>query len=160
MAVTGLYRKATSSAPISIPGITLEPITVELNEEDVFDEGKARRDAINGFENVWTTIDWAVQGCVKNSPLWKSVDVENATKNNRGVRQYPLVHLLQLDVLPVYELIKSAICRQQYGRLPYVALAFLGRQASNAASEGCHSTASGQLVMSDKQTTMSNDVYA
>ena len=73
MAVTGLYRKATSSAPISIPGITLEPITVELNEEDVFDEGKARRDAINGFENVWTTIDWAVQGCVKNSPLWKSV---------------------------------------------------------------------------------------
>ena len=156
MAVTGLYRKATSSAPISIPGITLEPITVELNEEDVFDEGKARRDAINGFENVWTTIDWAVQGCVKNSPLWKSVDVENATKNNRGVRQYPLVHLLQLDVLPVYELIiKSAICRQQYGRLPYVALAFLGRQASNAASEGGHST--GQLVMSDKQTKMSSD---
>jgi hypothetical protein len=50
-------------------------------------------------------------------------------------------------------------CRLQYGRLPYVALAFLGRQASgsNAASEGCHST--GQLVMSDKQTTimMSND---
>ena len=135
----------------------------ELNEEDVFDEGKARRDAINGFENVWTnwmelaaTIDWAVQGCVKNSPLWKSVDVENATKNNRGVRQYPLVHLLQLDVLPVYELIiKSAICRQQYGRLPYVALAFLGRQASNAASEGGHST--GQLVMSDKQTKMSSD---
>ena len=33
----------------------------------------------------------------------------------------------------------------------------MGRQASasNAASEGCHST--GQLVMSDKQTTMSND---
>ena len=130
---------------------------------DVFDEGKARRDAINGFENVWTnwmelaaTIDWAVQGCVKNSPLWKSVDVVNATKNNRGVRQYPLVHLLQLDVLPVYELIiKSAICRQQYGRLPYVALAFLGRQASNAASEGGHST--GQLVMSDKQTKMSSD---
>ena len=28
-------------------------------------------------------------------------------------------------------------------------------QASNAASEGCHSTR--QLVMSDKQTTMSND---
>ncbi len=52
-------------------------------------------------------------------------------------------------------------CRLQYGRLPYVALAFLGRPASgsNAASEGsgCHST--GQLVMSDtsKQTTMSND---
>ena len=95
-----------------------------LHEEDVFDEGKARRDAINGFENVWTnwmelaaTIDWAVQGCVKNSPLWKSVDVENATKNNRGVRQYPLVHLLQLDVLPVYELIiksPTAVCRPRF----------------------------------------------
>ncbi len=66
MAATGLYRKATSLAPISIPGITLEPTTVELNEEDVFDEGKARRDAISGAENVWTnwmglaaTIDWA-----------------------------------------------------------------------------------------------------
>jgi hypothetical protein len=66
------------------------------------------------------------------------------------------VLLLQLDVLRVYELIvNSPSCRLQYGRLPYVALAFLGRQASNAASEGCHST--GQLVMSDKQTTMSND---
>jgi hypothetical protein len=50
----------------------------------------------------------------------------------------------------------------QYGRLLYVALAFLGRQsatrASNLASEGCHST--GQLDMSDtKQTTgtLSND---
>ena len=42
-----------------------------------------------------------------------------------------------------------------YGRLPYVALASLGRQPSNAASEGCHST--GQLVMSDKQTKMSSD---
>jgi hypothetical protein len=51
--------------------------------------------------------------------------------------------------------VNSPSCRLQYGRLPYVALAFLGRQASNAASEGCHST--GQLVMSDKQTTMSND---
>ena len=41
----------------------------------------------------------------------------------------------------VYELIiNSPSCRLQYGRLPYVALAFLGRQASNAASEGCHST--------------------
>ncbi len=66
--------------------------------------------------------------------------------------------LLQLDVLRVYELIiNSPSCRLQYGRLPYVrvALAFLGRQAPNAASEGCHSTR--QLVMSDKQTTMSND---
>jgi hypothetical protein len=69
-----------------------------------------------------------------------------------------LPSLLQLDVLRVYEpIINSPSCRLQYGRLPYVALAFLarGRQASNAASEGRHST--GQLAMSDKQTTMSND---
>jgi hypothetical protein len=48
----------------------------------------------------------------------------------------------------MYELIiSSPMCLRQYGRLPYVALAFLGRQPStwNAASEGCHST--GQLVM-------------
>ena len=78
------------------------------------------------------------------------------TKNSRGVPQYPLVLLLQLDVVRLYELIaNSPSCLLQYGRLPYLALAFLGRQASNAASEGCHST--GQLVMSDKQTTMSND---
>jgi hypothetical protein len=47
----------------------------------------------------------------------------------------------------------------QYGRLLYVALAFLaggGRpRISQLASEGCHST--GQLDMSDKQTTLSND---
>ncbi len=50
-------------------------------------------------------------------------------------------------------------CRLQYGRLPYVrvALAFFGRQASNAASEGCHSTGHWQLATSDKQTTMSKD---
>jgi hypothetical protein len=102
------------------------------------------------------TIDWAIQDSVKHLPLWKSVDAESVTKNTRGVPQYPLMLLLQLDVLRVYELIiNSPSCRLQYGRLPYVALAFLGRRASNAASEGCHST--GQLVMSDKQTTMSND---
>ncbi len=43
----------------------------------------------------------------------------------------------------------------QYGRLLCVALAFLERQASNLASEGCHST--GQLDMSDKQTALSKD---
>jgi hypothetical protein len=157
MNATGLYRKAVSSAPISIPGMRLAPTTVEveLDDEAGFDEDKARRDAINSFENIWTnwmelaaTIDWAIQDCVK--------DAENVTKNTRGVPQYPLVLLLQLDVLRLYELIaNSPSCLLQYGRLPYVALAFLGRQASNAASEGCHST--GQLVMSDKQTTMSND---
>jgi hypothetical protein len=165
MDATGLYRTAVSSAPISIPGMRLAPTTVEveLDDEAGFDEDKARRDAINSFENIWTnwmelaaTIDWAIQDCVKHLPLWKSMDAENVTKNTRGVPQYPLVLLLQLDVLRLYELIaNSPSCLLQYGRLPYVALAFLGRQASNAASEGCHST--GQLVMSDKQTTMSND---
>ena len=33
----------------------------------------------------------------------------------------------------------------------------MGRQASNAASEGCHSTRQLVIMMSDKQTTMSND---
>ncbi len=136
---------------------------LELDEEDVFDEDKARRDAINSFENVWTnwkdlaaTIDWAIPDCLKDNPLWKTVDGENVTKNSRGVLQYLPVDLLQLDVLRVHELIINSPSRRlQFGRLPYVALAFLGRQGSNAASEGCHST--GQLVMSDKQTTMSND---
>jgi hypothetical protein len=97
---------------------------------------------------------------VKDLHLWMSVDAvvnaESVTKSSRGIPQYPLVRLLQLDVFRVYELIiNSPSCRLQYGRLPSAALAFLGRQASNAASEGCHST--GQLVMSDKHTTMSND---
>ena len=165
MAATGMYRKATSSAPISIPGFLQALTTVELDEEqeDVFDEDKARRDAINGFEHVWTnwtelaaTIDWGIQDWVKDLPLWKTVDAENVTKNSRGIPQYPLVSLLQLDTLRMYELIiSSPMCLRQYGRLPYLALAFLGRQPSNAASEGCHST--GQLVMSDKQTKMSSD---
>ncbi len=69
------------------------------------DDDKARRDAVNGLENVWTnwmqlaaTIDsaiqdcmkdlplyWAIQDCVKDLPLWKSADAENVTKNSRGV---------------------------------------------------------------------------
>ena len=167
VAATGQYRNTRSTTRIfCIPGVRQAPTTVEsaeLDEEDVFDEDKARRDAINGFEHVWTnwtelaaTIDWGIQDWVKDLPLWKTVDAENVTKNSRGIPQYPLVSLLQLDTLRMYELIiSSPMCLRQYGRLPYLALAFLGRQPSNAASEGCHST--GQLVMSDKQTTMSND---
>ncbi len=72
MDATGLYRTAVSSAPISIPGMRLAPTTVEveLDDEAGFDEDKARRDAINSFENIWTnwmelaaTIDWAIQDC-------------------------------------------------------------------------------------------------
>jgi len=162
---TGI-RKLLSDAPNTkaLKHVMQALTTVELDEElDVFDEDKARRDAINGFENVWTnwqelaaTIDWGIQDWVKDLPLWKTVDAENVTKNSRGIPQYPLVSLLQLDTLRMYELIiSSPMCLRQYGRLPYLALAFLGRQPSNAASEGCHST--GQLVMSDKQTSMSSD---
>ena len=88
-----MYRKAASSAPISIPGFRQALTTVELDEEldDVFDEDKARRDAINGFEHVWTnwtelaaTIDWGIQDWVKDLPLWKTVDAENVTKNSHG----------------------------------------------------------------------------
>jgi hypothetical protein len=80
MDATGLYRKAVPSATISIPGVRLAPtiVEVELDDEDGFDEDKARRDAINSFENVWTnwmelaaTIDWAIQDCVKDLPLRK-----------------------------------------------------------------------------------------
>ncbi len=74
-----------------------------------------------GWSQSSATIDWASQDCVKDLPLWKSVDAENVTKNTRGIPQYPLVLLLQLDVLRVYELIiNSPSCRLQYGRLPYV----------------------------------------
>ena len=66
-----------------------------------------------------------------------SVDAENVTKNSRGVPHYPLVLLLQLDVLRLYELIvNSPSCRLQYGRLPYLALAFLGRQPSHDYTRG------------------------
>ena len=64
---------------------------LRLYDEAGFDEDKARRDAINSFQNIWTnwthrmelaaTIDWAIQDCVKDPPLWKSVDAENVTKN-------------------------------------------------------------------------------
>ncbi len=60
-------------------------------------------------------------------------------RRDLGIPKYPP---LVLDVLPFYELIiKSPAALQQYGHLPRVAVSFLGRHASNAASEGCHSVA-------------------
>ena len=75
-------------------------------------------------------------------------------------RNTPPLVLLQLDVLPFYELIikSPAATLQQYGHLPHVAVSFLGRHASNAASEGCHSVA--KLVMSDKQMAMSPTTFS
>ena len=40
--------------------------------------------------------------------------------------------------------------------MPWLALSVLGGHTSNAASEGCHSTA--QLIMSDLQTSMGCDI--
>ncbi len=57
----------------------------------------------NWMELVATIGDSAIQDCAKDNSLWKSVDAENLTKNSRGIPQYPLVHLLQPDVLRVYE---------------------------------------------------------
>ncbi len=138
-------------------------------EGDVFDEEKARRDATNNFALAWlnwqklaASIDWRQQECSKDAPVWANVDVEAVFKSDHlGIPQYPplVLRLLQLDVLPFYELIiKSPAALQQYGHLPRVAVSFLGRHASNAASEGCHSVA--KLVMSDKQMAMSPTIFS
>ncbi len=93
------------------------------------------------------TTDWAIQDCMKDIPLWNMWVPESVTKNSRGVPQYPLVHLLQLDVLRVYELIiNSPNCRLQYGRLPYVALPFLRRHVSNAVRRAATRLGSTRLV--------------
>ncbi len=116
----------------------------------MFDEEKARRDATSNFALAWLNSqklaasigDWRQQECSKNAPVcqWATVDVEAVFKNDLrvGIPQYPPLVLLQLDVLPFYELIikSPAAALQQYGHrhgdLPHVAVAFLGRHASNA----------------------------
>ena len=50
---------------------------------------------------------------------------------------------------------QSRIC-PEYGRLPWLALSVMSGHTSNAASEGCHSIA--QLIMSDLQTSMGDDI--
>ena len=171
MPSTGKYRKPSSAGPtcIAIPGVWM-PETIAAGEgapEDVFDEEKARRDATNNFALAWlnwqklaASIDWRQQECTKNAPVWATLDVEAVFKNDLGIPQYPPHVLLQLDVLPFYELIikSPAATLQQYGHLPHVAVSFLGRHASNAASEGCHSVA--KLVMSDKQMAMSPSIFS
>ena len=57
----------------------------------------------------------------------------------------------------VYEsIILSGIAGTEYGRLPWLALSVMSGHTSNAASEGCHSIA--QLIMSDLQTSMGDDI--
>ena len=71
--------------------------------------------------------------------------------------KYDLVVLLALNPIRVYEsTILSGIAETEYGRLPWLALSVLGGHTSNAASEGCHSIA--QLIMSDLQTSMGDDI--
>ena len=57
----------------------------------------------------------------------------------------------------MYEsIISSGIAGTEYGRLPWLALSVMSGHTSNAASEGCHSIA--QLIMSDLQTSMGDDI--
>jgi hypothetical protein len=161
-------RTCSTPAPASN-----DPTNEGAPEGDVFDEEKARRDATNNFALAWLNSqklaasigDWRQQECSKNAPVWATVDVEAVFKNDLGIPQYPPLVLLQLDVLPFYELIikNPAAALQQYGHrdLPHVAfafLSFLGRHASNAASEGCHSVA--KLLMSDKRIAMSPTILS
>ncbi len=75
------------------------------------------------------------------------------TKNSRGVPQYPLMLLLQLDLLRVYELIiNSPSCRLQYGRLLSVCRGPRFRSWGSRPRMPPRRAATletGQLVMSD-----------
>ncbi len=83
--------------------------------------------------------------------MWASVPIETEPS------KYDLVVLLALNPIRVYEsIILSGIAETEYGRLPWLALSVLGGHTSNAASEGCHSIA--QLIMSDLQTSMGDDI--
>jgi hypothetical protein len=71
--------------------------------------------------------------------------------------KYDLSVLLALNPIKVYEsIISSGIALTEYGRLPWLALSVMSGHTSNAASEGCHSIA--QLIMSDLQTSMGDDI--
>ncbi len=85
--------------------------------------------------------------------MWASVPI--ATDPNK----YDLSVLLALNPIKVYEsIISSGTAGTEYGRLPWLALsqAVMSGHTSNAASEGCHSIA--QLIMSDLQTSMGDDI--
>ncbi len=70
--------------------------------------------------------------------------------------------LLALSPIRVYykSIILSGIAGSEYGRLPWLALSVLGGRTSNVlASEGCHDSESiAQLIMSDLQTSMGDDI--
>ena len=98
-----------------------------------------------------TGIDWRKANGTKDHPVWASVPI--ATDPNK----YDLGVLLALNPIKVYEsIISSGIAGTEYGRLPWLALSVMSGHTSNAASEGCHSIA--QLIMSDLQTSMGDDI--
>ena len=98
-----------------------------------------------------TGIDWRKANGTKDHPVWASVPI--ATEPNK----YDLSVLLALNPIKVYEsIISSGIAGTEYGRLPWLALSVMSGHTSNAASEGCHSIA--QLIMSDLQTSMGDDI--
>ena len=83
----------------------------------------------------------------------RSLWLDIATEPNK----YDLSVLLALNPIKVYEsIISSGIAGTEYGRLPWLALSVMSGHTSNAASEGCHSIA--QLIMSDLQTSMGDDI--
>ena len=83
----------------------------------------------------------------------RSLWLDIATEPNK----YDLSVLLALNPITVYgSIILSGSAGTEYGRLPWLALSVLGGQTSNAASEACHSIA--QLIMSDLQTSMGDDI--
>jgi hypothetical protein len=176
---TGRYKRTGGQqAPaVFIPGLQVGMTRADTGtaigedgsaSDNAFDEEKARNDAFRQFEPSWdrwlklstfrrlsaeqtTGIDWRKADGTKDHPVWASVPIDTEPS------KYDLVVLLALNPIRVYEsIILSGIAETEYGRLPWLALSVLGGHTSNAASEGCHSIA--QLIMSDLQTSMGDDI--
>jgi hypothetical protein len=105
-------------------------------------------------------IDWRKADGTKDHPVWASVPpVPIETEPCK----YDPVVVLALNPIRDESIILSGTAGTEYGRLPWLALSasVLGGHTSNAASgsEGCHSISSiAQLIMSDLQTSMGDDI--
>ncbi len=84
-------------------------------------------------------------------PVWASVPIET-----EPCKYDPVVLVLAPNPIRDESIILSGTAGTEYGRLPWPALSVLGGRTSNAASDGCHSIA--QLIMSDLQTSMGDDI--
>ena len=102
-----------------------------------------------------TGIDWRKADGTKDHPMWASHGVPIETE---PCGKYDLVVLLALNPIRCTRASSyhTGTAGTEYGRLPWLALSVLGGHTSNAASEGCHSIA--QLIMSDLQTSMGDDI--